>query len=377
MIENYERTFDTFSNTFTNYEIRNVVFSNRIVFPAVATGYANPDGSASERLKRFYESMAGSGAGMIILGATAVAENGSIVKNCSRIDRDEHIDGTKELLDIIKKASSVAGIQLNHGGRQTTKFRTGGVPTVAPSAIRCPVNGEMPRELSLGEIKSLEADFVEAAQRAAKAGADYIEFHGARGYLINQFLSPFSNKRSDKYGGSLENRARFALNIVKKARQLVGDQVILGFRMTAMEFVENGFTLEETIRLASWLKDAGIDMINLLVGIAADKLEDRERAREDGLLEQAAATIKKEVQIPIIGGGGIASLDQAESIVQAGSLDFAAICRALIADPFFIEKSLDKRSGKIVACLNCRKCLGSIMDENGDGLKCQQNTDLP
>jgi len=218
-------------------EIRDIVIPNRIVFPPIVTGYSNADGSIGDRQKNFYKTIAQGGVGLVIIGATAVTEDGPLTRRCSRIDKDDYIKGLSDLFATIKAEGSVAGIQLVHAGRQTNTRRTGGLPIVAPSAIPCPVNGVMPRELSINEIKNLENAFIQATERALEAGADFIEYHAAHGYLINQFLSPFSNKRSDEYGGSVENRARFALNIIKGARERIGVKPVLGFRISAVEFI--------------------------------------------------------------------------------------------------------------------------------------------
>jgi 2,4-dienoyl-CoA reductase-like NADH-dependent reductase (Old Yellow Enzyme family) len=358
-------------------EIRDIVIPNRIVFPPIVTGYSNEDGSIGDRQKNFYKTIAQGGPGLVIIGATAVNEDGSLALRCSRIDKDDYIKGLRDLFDTIKAEGSVAGIQLVHAGRQTNTRRTGGLPTVAPSAIPCPVNGVMPREMNIGAIRDLENAFIRATERAIEAGADFIEYHAAHGYLINQFLSPFSNKRADEYGGSLENRARFAINIIKGARERVGAKPVIGFRVSAVEFIEGGFTLEEAKKVCQWMVDYGSDFIHVSAGISAVEWEIRNREMEKGTFIQLAASIKEVVDVPVICVGAITGLKQAEGIIAKGDADLVAMGRALIADPRLIIKTLKNQVDTIVECANCRNCYQTIMDDDGNGMECSQNPDLP
>jgi 2,4-dienoyl-CoA reductase-like NADH-dependent reductase (Old Yellow Enzyme family) len=317
--------------------------------------------------------IAKSGVGLVIVGGTAVSQEGLLTIRCSRIDNHDHIKGLSGLFAVIKAAGSAAGIQLAHAGRQTNTYRTGGLPTVAPSAIACPVGGVTPRELSVEEIKNLEEVFVKATERALKAGAELIEYHAAHGYLINQFLSRFSNKRSDEYGGSLENRARFALNIIKRARKHLGEDPVLGFRISAVEFVKDGFTLEEAKKVGRWLVDHGSDFIHVSAGIPAVEWKLRNEEMEKGTFVEFSASIKEVVEVPVICVGGITSLEQAERILERGAADLVAMGRALIADPRLIHKTLRNQEDSIVKCIKCRRCNEAIQDDEGNGMECSQN----
>jgi 2,4-dienoyl-CoA reductase-like NADH-dependent reductase (Old Yellow Enzyme family) len=266
---------------------------------------------------------------------------------------------------------------LAHAGRQTNTRRTGGLPTLAPSAIPCPVNKVTPRELTPEEIRKLEDAHVEATTRALRAGAEFIEYHGAHGYLINQFLSPFSNRRTDEYGGPLENRARFALKIIKAARDRVGDAPVLGFRISAVEFVDGGLTLEDSKKVSQWMVANGADFIDVSAGISAVDWEIRSKEIAKGTYLEAAAAIKKAVDVPVICVGAISSLDRAEQILAEGSADLVAMGRAFIADPELISKTLHDKESSIVECTDCRYCFQTIMDDDGNGMECSQNVDLP
>ncbi len=366
-----------FPHVFKPLKIKHIVIPNRIVLPPLVTGYSNPDGSIGERQRMFYKAIAKDGVGLVIIGATAVTQDGMLTMGCSRLDKDDHINGLAKLFSTIKAEGSVPGIQLAHAGRQTNTRRTEGLLTIAPSAIACPVNQVMPRELTVKEIENLERAFIQAAERALKAGAEFIEYHAAHGYLINQFLSPFSNHRTDEYGGSLENRARFALNIIKDSREQLGKTPVLGFRISGDEFVDGGLTLEESKKICQWMAANGADFIDVSAGISAVDWEIRSKKIEEGTYLEIASAIKKAVDVPVICVGGICSLDSAEKILAEGIADLVAMGRAFIADPELISKTLNGKESSIVECLNCRYCFQTIMDDDGNGMECNQNADLP
>ncbi|MFC1886915.1 tRNA-dihydrouridine synthase [Thermodesulfobacteriota bacterium] len=366
-----------FPHVFEPVKIKNIVIPNKLVLPPIVTAYSNLDGSIGERQKLFYKTIAKDGVGLVIIGATAITQDGILTMGCSRLDKDDYIDEMTELFSTIKAEGSVPGIQLAHAGRQTNTRRTKGLSTVAPSAIACPVNGVLPRELTVKEIRNLENAFIQATERALKAGAEFIEYHAAHGYLINQFLSPFSNHRTDEYGGSLENRARFALNIIKGARDRVGETPVLGFRISADEFVEGGLTLERSKTICQWMAENGADFIDVSAGISAVDWEIRSKKIEEGTYLEIASTIKKAVNVPVICVGGICSLENVEKILAEGGADLVAVGRAFIADPQLIFKTMHGKESSIVECINCRNCFQTIMDDDGNGMECSQNSDLP
>lgn len=199
-------------------EISNVYLSNRIVFPAFQTNFATSEGFVTQRLLRMYEKLARGGSGLIIIGAVAVSDDGTPNTNVLKLTHDKYIVKLKELFATIKKNGSVPGIQLIHAGRQTLSSITGHT-LVAPSPVPCPVMKEQPVELNEQEIKRIQNDFVDAGMRAKKAGAELIELHGAFGYLISAFLSPYSNKRNDRYG---KDKTLFFTEIIQKLRKKSG-----------------------------------------------------------------------------------------------------------------------------------------------------------
>jgi 2,4-dienoyl-CoA reductase (NADPH2) len=355
-------------------EINGLVVPNRIVFPAIMTGYSNSDGTVSDRELKFYEAIARSRVGLVIVGATAIEPAGVGFMGNSRIDSDTYVEGLERLFHLIKAQGCVAGIQLYHAGCRTNSARTGGRPIVAPSAIPPPEGGPTPRELTSDEIANLEEAFVRATERAVAAGADFIEYHAAHGVLINQFLSPLFNQRSDEYGGPLQNRARFALNILDGARRLLGTGPVLGFRINAVEFAERGLTLDESKELARMFVEHGSNYVDVSAWGNPRAIV---KEMKKGTFVQMAAAIKEVVDVPVVCVGGIKHLEQAERILSDGAADLVAIGRGLIADPLLVAKILDRKEDEINECLDCWKCLGSVGDDQGKGMECPQNPDLP
>jgi 2,4-dienoyl-CoA reductase-like NADH-dependent reductase (Old Yellow Enzyme family) len=354
-------------------EIRNLHMSNRIVFPPFVTGYSNADGTISDRQIRFYTDIAKGGAGMIIVGATAVAPEGAGWMGNTRLDTDGHVPGLKKLFDAVKREGSAAGIQLYHAGISTNTRRTVGLPLVAPTALACPDGSGQAHELTQNEITILEEAFVKASVRAFSAGADFVEIHCAHGYLINQFLSPLTNKRTDEYGGSPENRARFALNIIGKTRQAVGNERVIGVRIGADEFAEGGYTIDYARTFSPWMVTAGADFIHVSATLTPQGMNEMYA----GGFVKLSAAIKEVVDVPVICVGAVKNLQKAEEILAAGAADLVAVGRAMVADPALVNKSFKGNEQDVMECLDCWECFSTMSDDDGSGMKCPQNTDLP
>lgn len=352
--------------------IRGLDVPNRIVFPPFVTGYSNADGSIGDRQVSFYQSIARSGVGMVIVGASAVAPEGTGCICTTRIDRDEYIPGLTRLFDEIRAEGSAAGIQLYHCGLATNTRRTNGLPVVAPSALPYE-GGGMAHELTTEEIVSLEDAFAQAARRAFTAGADFIEIHAAHAYLINQFLSSIYNKRTDEYGGTLENRARFALNIIDRTRKVIGSDPVIGVRISALEYQEGGYPIEDAKTFSTWMVERGVDFVHVSATMTLEGIGEMNR----GAFVRLASLIKESVDVPVICVGAIRDLGQAEEIVTEGSADLVAIGRALVADPELISKGINGKDAEITECLDCWECTTAIFDDDRNGMECPQNPDLP
>ncbi len=332
----------------------------------VDTNFADYEGKVSEKMLAYYEMRARGGVGMIIVENSQV--EGARGKNTIRqlcISDDRFIPGLKRLAFAIHKHEIPAILQLHHAGRQTTREITGGLQPVAPSPIPCKHMKEKPRELTIEEIEQIEERFVKAAVRAKTAGFDGIELHGAHGFLIGQFLSPYTNHRKDIYGGDFEGRMRFPLRIIEKIRGAVGKDYPLLFRLSADEFVEGGITLEEAKRIAIRLEEAGVDALDISAGIYESLVKILEpMSYKEGWRVYLAEGIKKVVSIPVITVGNIRYPDTVEEILSEGKADFVALGRALIADPEWPRKAKEGKTDEIRYCISCNEgCLGNRLTD--------------
>ncbi len=362
-----------FKEVFTPLEVRAVTIPNRIVFPAFQTNYATEDRFVTERVMKFYREIARGGVGLTVVGCIAVSKNGAGATNLLQLTDERQMESLKKLFQVIKACGTVAAVQLIHFGRQTLSGITGH-PLVAASAIPCPVMKETSRELSEEEILRIEDDFALAALRAKNAGADMVEIHAAFGYLLGGFLSTYSNKRTDKYGGNLENRTRIVLAVIEKVRSTVGDMPII-CRFCAEEFVEGGLTLADTQKIAPMLVDAGIDLISVAAGVY-QSMNHMVPTTEmgEGVHVHLAAGIIEVVDVPVICAGNIRNLQLAQDVIADGKADLVAMGRAQVADPHIVNKSRNGLMDSIVHCDWCNKCMYWVTGE--PALSCPKNPNL-
>lgn len=343
-------------------KIGRMTVRNRMVMPPMGTNFASDDGFVTERLLRYYEARAEGGTGLIIIEVSAVAPEGRAISHQVGLWADKFIPGLRRLADAIKKHGARAAIQLHHAGRQTTA-RTTGFQPVAPSEIPCPVCRDLPRPLEIAEIKGLVEAFGHAARRAREAGFDAVEIHGTHGYLINQFLSPYSNRRSDEYGGSPEGRHRFPLEVCAAVRTAVGAGYPVLFRMNADEQVEGGITPEEGRAFARILEKAGIDALHVSGGVYGSPLAIIPTMYDPPLpLAGYAAAIKAEVDLPVIAVGKIHEPEIGERLIAEGEADFVSLGRALITDSHFAKKIEMNQIDNIRRCIECnQRCIDPLL----------------
>lgn len=305
--------------------IKNDIIKNRIVMAPMCMYSAGEDGIAKQFHLIHYATRAIGGVGMIIVEATGVEPRGRISENDLGLWSDEQIQMLKGIVDEVHKYDSLIGIQLNHAGRKAvTKEKN-----IAPSNIVDAGFGNV-IEMDKDTITRTISLFKEAALRALKAGFDFIEIHGAHGYLINQFLSPLSNKRTDEYGGSLENRARFLVEIVNATRQVWPKDKILGLRVSAEEYLDEGNHPEDLAKMISLFKDK-IDFVDVSSGgVVAAPIK-----AFPGYQLQFARTIKGLTKLPTIGGGLITDPHMAEDAISKGMVDMVFFGRELLRNPYF------------------------------------------
>lgn len=313
------------SKLFTPITIRNLELKNRIVMaPMCMYSVTKDDGIANDWHFTHYESRAIGQVGLVMLEATGVTPNGRISNEDLGIWSDEQIPGLTEIVNRIHKHGSKAAIQLNHAGRKA-RFSS----TVAPSPITHSKEAVIPKELTVTEIKSLVVAFLQAAQRAIKAGFDCLELHGAHGYLIHQFLSPLSNTRDDEYGGSRENRFRFLKEIIEAIRG-IWDGVLM-VRVSATDYLPGGLTIEDHCQFAKWMKDLDVDLVDVSTG----GLLPATIPLSPGYQVSYAQKIKEEANILTGAVGLINDGTLAEQILQEQQADLIFIGRALLRNPYW------------------------------------------
>jgi 2,4-dienoyl-CoA reductase-like NADH-dependent reductase (Old Yellow Enzyme family)/thioredoxin reductase len=349
-----------FKTLFRSFWIGNLELKNRIVMPPMATNFAGEEGFVNDRHIAYYVNRAKGGVGYITFEHTGVLRQGRAFPNMALIDSDQHIPPFRKLAEAIHKEDGKIVIQINHAGRQTSSSITGS-PIVAPSAIPCPVRKEMPKELSQEEIQKIIEAFGEAARRVKEAGADGVEIHMAHGYLINQFLSPFSNRREDDYGGDSDRRMRMALEVLRMVRNKVGSDFPVLCRLSADEYVEGGLKVEDSKDIAKTLERNGVDALHISACVAASGyLNHPPYYADEGIFVPLAQKIKSVVGVPVITVGRIRTPELANQIVEENKADLVSMGRALIADPYLPMKTLQGRRDEITPCISCNRCILSI-----------------
>ncbi|MHB0938618.1 MAG: FAD-dependent oxidoreductase [Armatimonadota bacterium] len=353
---------------FSPGKIGRMTVKNRLFMAPMVRNYATKDGLVTPRYLAHIARIARGGVGGMILEAAYISQNGKGFANQLGIHTDDCMPGLRELARAAHEHGVVIGPQLYHGGRQTASAVTG-KPIVAPSAIPDPTINEVPLALSVEEIRTLVTAYALAAVRAKEAGCDFVEIHGAHGYLITQFLSPFSNARDDQYGGSQDNRMRFLVEVVEAVRQAVGPEFPVTVRLSGEEQVPMGLTIEDTMHIAKRLESLRVDAVHISAGNYASYERGymiQPMAIPDGPLIPLAERVKQELRIPVIAVGKIRTPELAEEVIHSGKADFVALGRLLLADPDWPVKAQEDRSEQIDTCIACNQGCISRLFENLD-----------
>lgn len=337
---------------------------NRLVMPPMVRNYASEDGLVTPRYLDHIARIAAGGVGTMILEASYVSPEGKGFKNELGVHSDAAIPGLRKLAAAAHRHGAKIGIQLYHAGRQTSS-KTTGLPPVAPSPVADPTVGEVPKELDVAGIARLVAAYAAGARRAKAAGLDFVEIHGAHGYLITQFLSPFSNKRKDAYGGTPEKRLRFALEVLAAVRAEVGPDYPVTMRISGDEYVPGGLRLRDVQVIAKRLEAAGVDALHVSAGNYASYAQGimiPPMAMPEAPLAPLAAGVKKAVKsVPVIAVAKIRKPEIAERLIAQGKADFVAVGRTLLADPDWPEKVRKGRLSEISRCVACNQgCISRL-----------------
>ncbi|MDI9496977.1 MAG: FAD-dependent oxidoreductase [Bacillota bacterium] len=369
---------------------------NRMIMPAMGTNLGNADGTISDNIVNYYARRAAGGIGLVITEVCSPEHEGICIPGEMEIGDIKFMPGLSRIPHAVHANGGKVALQLAHAGCFSTEALIG-TRAKTPSGIgSLQLPGENPRPFTLEEIRDLIQKYGVAAKRGRICGYDAIELHGAHGYLPLQFFSPYTNKRDDEYGGSLEKRARFALNVIREIKAQAGADFPLIYRMSGAEYVEGGFTTEMACQLAIWAQEAGADAIHVSAGtwdariqnffdVMAGKLSSEGLNLTDGIgtsvwvpphytrrgsMMHLAAEIKRHVTIPVVAVCSITP-DMGEEMLAAGDADFIAFGRQTIADADFPKKLLAGRPETIRTCLRCNECLAEVM--NNCGLLCAVN----
>ena len=332
------------TSLFSPLQLRSVTFANRIGVSPMCQ-YSSQDGFSNDWHMVHLGSRAQGGAGLVMMEASAVLSEGRITPGDLGIYKDEHIEGLARIVRFIHSQGVRAGIQLAHAGRKASMdvpwagerllgAGEGGWQPVGPSALAFAENYAIPKPMDLAEIDAVVEAFAKAARRAQAAGFDFVEIHGAHGYLLNEFLSPLANQRTDAYGGSFENRTRLILRVVDAIRAAWPDHLPLFVRISATDWVEGGWTIDDSVELARLLRTHGVDLVDASSGGLSPLAK-----IPVGPAYQApfAARIRQEAGIATAAVGMITEPDQAEALIAEGKADMVLLARAMLRDPYWAE----------------------------------------
>ncbi len=340
------------------FTIKNLTLKNRITMAPLFLGYANPDGTVNSLILDHYQEMAASGASLIVVENVAVGPKGMGSPFTLRVDEEQFLLGLSGLSKTIHQQGALAIQQINHAGRYAY-----GADKIAPSPVE--TYRVVPREMTPEDMDQVTRAFVTGALRVKEAGFDGVELHGGTGYLLVQFLSPRTNQRTDGYGGSLENRMRFPLQVVDAVLGAVGPDFPVGYRFLADEWLPDGLHPAETTVYARELEKRGVAYLSVMAGTYDSFFlpEYLKAEREEGYMASFAGRIKAVVpQTPVIAAGRIQTPETAERILQEGQADLIGLARVLLADPLWPKKAEGSVQEPMVSCEpTCSLCLKRVI----------------
>jgi 2,4-dienoyl-CoA reductase-like NADH-dependent reductase (Old Yellow Enzyme family) len=328
------------NNLLKPLKVGNLNLNNRLVMPPMATGKSQDDGRVSEEILSYYkEKSEGGYISLIIIEHSFINKEGKASNGQLSVSKDDDIEGLKKLAKVIQNNGSKAIMQINHAGGAATREVTGTDP-VAPSAVANPRFKEkkFPHELSKEEVKEVIEAFGKAAHRVKEAGFDGVEIHSAHGYLLNQFLSPLSNKRTDEYGGDLNNRIRIHLEVIEAVKKSVGDDFLVLLRLGAADYIEGGTVISDSVIASKEFEKAGVHILDISGGFLGYIMPN---STEQGYFWPLTDAIKKVVSIPVILTGGITEAAAAERLLSDDKTDLIGVGRAILKDSKWAQRAVE------------------------------------
>ncbi|MBJ9482546.1 NADPH-dependent 2,4-dienoyl-CoA reductase [Acinetobacter baumannii] len=328
---------------------------NRVLMGSMHVGLEEAPGGY-ERMAAFYAERAKGDVGLIVTGGIAPNQAGLTFAHASKLDSTEEAEKHKVITEAVHAAGGKIALQILHTGRYSYQPEI-----VAPSAIQAPINPIKPKAMTSAEVQQTIDDFANCAKLAQYAGYDGVEIMGSEGYLINEFIAARTNHRDDEWGGSYENRIRFPVEIVKRTREIVGENFIIIYRLSMLDLVEGGSTLEEVIQLAKAIEKAGATIINTGIGWHEARIPTIATKVPRAAFTWVTEKLKGEVSVPLITSNRINTPEMAEHVLASGHADMVSMARPMLADPEFVLKASEGRSDEINTCIGCNQaCLDHI-----------------
>ena len=357
---------------FEKTSIADVELSSRFIRSATWEGLCGENGSVQEDLIRLMTQLADNEVGLIITGHCYVSPEGKAAPRQMGAFSDDLVPGMKRMADQVHEAGGKIFLQAAHAGG-TAAFSLTGIEPVAPSSVEYK-KGTPCREMSLEDVERIREDFTAAASRAKSAGFDGVQIHAAHGYLLSQFLTPALNRRKDQYGGGVENRARFLLEIIRSVKKELGEAFPVTVKINSQDYMESGFTVEDMITVCSLLEKEGIEALEMSGGHPMGtyhpvRKAEIEKPEDEVFYRDAAVEFKSKLNIPLAIVGGVRSLDAAQTLLQNKTADFVSLSRPLICEPDLVARW---KAGNTAhsRCISCNKCFRPIF--RGKGFYCPE-----
>ncbi len=352
-------------------ELGPLVARNRIVRSATWLGLADGQGRVTDALVERYAELSQGGAGVVITGYAAVSPDGRQAPRMLTAYADEHVPGLRRVAEAIRQGGALAGLQIVHAGGQTSSEAIDGQAPLAPSFVPSPQYPELPRELSFQEIARIVNDFGQAARRAREAGFDFVQLHAAHGYLINQFLSPATNQRTDRYGGDVRHRFRFLQEVWAAVQGAAGPDFPVAIKLNGCDFVPGGLAIEDSVRVADWVAMRAPCLIEVSGGTpGSGALAPARRVEgpdQEAYFRDLASAVKRRVASPVAVVGGLRRPETLEALLFEGVADFFSLSRPLLWEPDLPRRwaSGDRAPAR---CTSCSACFGP--GREGRGVRC-------
>ena len=348
-----------FEKLLSSVKVGSHTLPNRVIMPSMGSNLADGQGQVTPAMLAYYRARAAGRPALLVVEAACVHHSGKVIDRNFMAHDDSLLEGMTKLASVVREQGSLPILQLIHGGRNAHPRLVG--EAMAPSALRGPTSHSTPRAMTVIEIEAMVQAFARAAWRAMKAGFAGVEIHGAHEYLVHEFLTPYANKRQDGYGGDLEHRARFALEVIKAVRTAAGPEAIISFRLSGNDHVAGGMGPADAAATAKLLAPAGVDIISVTGGVyETPSMVVPPTPMPPGTHVDAARQVKAVVDVPVAGVGRIRNAAEAEAALDG--LDMVAVGRAFLADPDWLNQAAAGRTSGVRPCIGCNQgCIDKVL----------------